>query len=731
MVWQQQQSHRQPEYKQLRIDQPGYGGLNIKDLDFMLRTNESPKMKNMMVKDGVFKKRYGQRQLEFKTWSYANDQVWGEHRPVMFEFKGILYIMYTMQVGEHRYDFYIDSYNGTTVTNVFHLNGTDTTNGTVIYKSNPATTDEYYKKADLVNGYTTYNTGIFFMSNGSLYCMASYPGYDGHSYGGKFFRFYVFAKLNKSTGNFEMQKITNESQFYVPTVAINAKPDATYFDVDGMDSFNIINPRARIEYNGDGTSKVYKIPQIFLDESKMGYIVKVEINEQVTTAYTKTYGQVTFTTAPAKGQNNVAITISPVANGDSFTNYSYAHLAAEIFGAQFCTTFGGANNSRMFVSGASERYIYSEVNDPTYFPAINYGVAGYDGEQIMGFGHHYKDLVVFKKSAIYTLKYQYGADSNGDMRGLIYSQPVNQEIGCDAPNTIRKISNRLTWLSTKYGICTLVSTVLEDERNVCVVSRNVEQGERQTGLLDEANEHSFAIDFDDKYILFNNQTAEPPTSAHSANNYADCYPKLTNVYVWDYSIAPFFLSERQSVEDSARNTSWFVWDNFYTIAVKRYKKELVTLDYRFRVEGEYSPIYGISLNKLIEEENDFGASIDAYYQTPMFDFNEYGYLKTVKKMFVQCRGGITYNTQVNYLTDEDEDGEQEPENLISTSTVLWDDFTWGGFAWGETRYANTFARKCSLKKIELAGMLFSNNIVNNDMPINGIQLTYTLVKEIK
>lgn len=729
MVWQQQQTHKQPEYKQLRIDQPGYGGLNIKDLDFTLRTNESPKMKNMMVKDGVFKKRYGQERIEYKAWSYADASTWGEHRPVMFEFKEKLYVMYTKMVGAHRYDFYIDRYDGSNSANVFHLNGTDTTNGTIIYKSNPTTSDKFYKEADYATGYTTYNTGIFFMSNGSLYCMATYPGYDGHSFGGKFFRFYVFAKLNMSSGNFEMQRITDESQVYVPTVAINTKPDATHYDVDGMDAFNLINPKAKIEYNGDGTSKTYKIPKIFMDESKLGYIVKVEVNNTVVSNYTKSYGQVVFTTAPSSGQNNVAITISTTVAGNTFTDYAYTHLAAEIFGAQFCTTFGGANNSRMFVSGASERYLYSEVNDPSYFPATNYGVAGYDGERIMGFGHHYKDLVVFKKESIYTLKYQYGADSNGEMRGLIYSQPVNLEIGCDAPNTIRKISNRLTWLSTKYGVCTLVSTVLEDERNVCVVSRNIEQGERSIGLLDEANEFSFAIDYDGKYILFNNQTSAPPVAENAGNDYAECYPKLTNVYAWDYSIAPFFLSEKQSAEDSARNTSWFVWDNFYAIAVKRYKKNLVTLDYNFKYDG--TPQYGISLNKLINEENDFGESIEAYYQTPMFDFNEYGYLKTVKKVFVQCRGGITYNTALSYLTDENEEGEEEPENLISTKTVLWEDFGWRDFAWGETPYANTFARKCSLKKIELAGILFSNNQVNNDMPINGIQMTYTLVKEIK
>ena len=86
---------------------------------------------------------------------------------------------------------------------------------------------------------------------------------------------------------------------------------------------------------------------------------------------------------------------------------------------------------------------------------------------------------------------------------------------------------------------------------------------------------------------------------------------------------------------------------------------------------------------------------------------------------------------MKYLTDENDVGEAEPENLVSNSSVLWDDFTYSGFIWGETPFANTFARKCSLKKIELAGVLFSNNVINNDLPINGLQMLYTLVKEIK
>ena len=63
--------------------------------------------------------------------------------------------------------------------------------------------------------------------------------------------------------------------------------------------------------------------------------------------------------------------------------------------------------------------------------------------------------------------------------------------------------------------------------------------------------------------------------------------------------------------------------------------------------------------------------------------------------------------------------------------MLWDDFNYDNFVWGDTNFAQTFARKCSLKKVEMAGFYFHNNKLNYDMPINGMQMLYTLVKEIK
>lgn len=90
MAWQEQQTHKQPEYKTLSVDKPGFGGVNIKDLDFMLKPQESPKMKNMMVKDGVFKKRYGQKKVvdlasKWNPYSWNRDK-----KPAGYEWNHIV-----------------------------------------------------------------------------------------------------------------------------------------------------------------------------------------------------------------------------------------------------------------------------------------------------------------------------------------------------------------------------------------------------------------------------------------------------------------------------------------------------------------------------------------------------------------------------------------------------------------------------------------------------------------
>lgn len=122
---------------------------------------------------------------------------------------------------------------------------------------------------------------------------------------------------------------------------------------------------------------------------------------------------------------------------------------------------------------------YSDVFDASYFPENNYNSLGNGEQDIVGFGEQYDTLIVFKPSEMFTLKYV----NTTDGKARFDSTLLNSKMGCDCPYSIQYLDNKLTWLSTVYGACTLVSTLIEGERNVQVISRNINGGFRSPGLL--------------------------------------------------------------------------------------------------------------------------------------------------------------------------------------------------------------------------------------------------------
>jgi hypothetical protein len=142
-------------------------------------------------------------------------------------------------------------------------------------------------------------------------------------------------------------------------------------------------------------------------------------------------------------------------------------------------------------------------------------------------------------------------------------------------------------------------------------------------------------------------------------------------------------------------------------------------------------IAGTGVVTFNHELNDFGqTAITSYYQTPLFDFQAFEALKTIKQAFFEVRGDTATRIHITYITDEDPDGEEDPED-IEIPALLWGAFTWDSFKWGVMKYAKTFARKCSIKKVMLFGVLLENDEFGRDMSLSGIKLKYTVVKEVK
>lgn len=314
-----------------------------------------------------------------------------------------------------------------------------------------------------------------------------------------------------------------EVEAYIPTILINRKPDGTYSDKN--EEYNLIGSGFQNHFHGDGSSKVYKLSEQNLDNKTIKVIIDgTEITSGFTVDYTK--GEVTFTTAPAQGTNNVEIT-------------AYKTVQEDIDKVMKCTlaaTYGGNNNSRLFLAGdGNSCFYYSGVADASYFPAQSYARIGNDDDDIQGFGEQYDVLMVFKSNEIYGLDYY----TDEDGIGRFSSYRINSKIGCDAPNSIQLINNQLTWLSTKHGVCTLVSTAIEDERNVRVISRNIDGGYRVAGLLQEANlQNATSADYEGKYFLVANGRA----------------------YVWDYLMSPY--ANTGKLDADAKRLSWFLFDNF-------------------------------------------------------------------------------------------------------------------------------------------------------------------------
>lgn len=654
MVWQKQDTHKAAEYKILSLDDAGHGGLNIQELEYNLPLKQSPKMLNMMIKNGVFGKRYGQKVIyEFDT------SLFGEIK-AMAVYKGKLYLQVWNSIW--KYD-------------------PDTESMTNIYMDADA----------------GHHKGVFINFAKNLY----------------FLNGYIFLQMDGS--------ITREVDPYCPDICINRTPAGDYSDL--IEDYNRLGAGFKNTFSGDGTSTEYHliIPKE-TDEDTRGLDTKTVLcevdgvtkNEGIDFSVNRSTGVVTFNVAPSRGTNNVVIVAYK-----TFTEYEDS-----IMNCKYWTAYGGQNNSRLFMAGnGSSTIYYSDIYNATYFPESNYITLGNTADDVTGFGIQYSSLIVFKPTEIFCLKYEYQKDTTGELNALFTSYQVNTQIGCDMPGTIQYVDNRLTWCATDWGVCTLCSTMLEDEKNVRIISRNINGGQRANGLLQESDLHeAIAIDYDGKYMVCTNN---PETGDYLYEWRDDDEGVVERVpdrgyraYVWDYENSPYSSSTKYTPDFAAGMLAWYLWQNIHIDCFAQLDRVLY-----FGVGGRLC-ILNFDLFDYDE------TPIEAFYQTPLMDFGAYQMLKTIKKVFFEVRGDTASTVRIKYITDENSQGDIDPES-IWVNEKLWYDFSWSSWGWSLIAFAKTFARKCSVKKVNLFAIGLSNTQYNRDLTISGIRCEYTLVKEIK
>ena len=473
---------------------------------------------------------------------------------------------------------------------------------------------------------------------------------------------------------------------YVPEIIINRSPDGTT-PGDKYDDYNRLGNAFTEVFDGDGTSVDFHLytAEEFGPVDNTTPTVLVSGVAATVSSFDYTTGVVTLSSAPAVGTNNVEITAY-------WTKQSYIDT---ILDCKYSKAYGGANNSRIFFAGSDPSTIfYSEVKDATYFPDTNNIMLGNSNEMITGFGEQYDVLIVFKPSEIHQIKYY--TDSEGIGRFAGYQ--VSMGNGCDQPETIQLINNQLVWLDTRNGVETLVSTDIEDERNVRPISYNVKG---VGGITDEL----LMIMTEDSDLLLT-ENDEPLVSGDEfySFEYDGKYWLCVSgrVYCWDYLIAPYYNSGK-ILQDSQR-CAWFIFENMDIRASAVYNNTLY-----------YTGSGSSHLNQLTNDLNDFGEPIEAYYQTPLFDFSTntreaISWLKTVKNIYFRLGSGFG-TVSAGYFTEKGNTIESEDLKL--------------------QLMANVYRRKCSIKKVQMFGAMLYNNATNEELPIADIVISYDTVKNVK
>lgn len=204
--------------------------------------------------------------------------------------------------------------------------------------------------------------------------------------------------------------------------------------------------------------------------------------------------------------------------------------------------YGGTNGglkdgTRLFVAGHPEHknvLRWSGMNDVTYFPENNYLYIGKDTEPITAIGKQSGDLIVFKPNECYALTYTYTQNSNGDALVYFPTEIVSPYVGCDCPNTVQFVANRLTWLTSEGKVYTLYSKTLYNERNVREISQHIENELKSYTKAELQN--AKAVSYDGNYILI------------VGNKF----------YIWDFDLNPLY--NYTSSERSQKLLSWFEWE---------------------------------------------------------------------------------------------------------------------------------------------------------------------------
>lgn len=267
---------------------------------------------------------------------------------------------------------------------------------------------------------------------------------------------------------------------YIPTVFINT-PAGTQGGGVIYDEINMLTPKKKQTFNGDGTTKQFKIAQV------PDSIISVKVwngSSWNDVAYTASSDIITITTAPAQGYDNVEICWSKVDTGNRDI----------IEGMRFGTVFGGDVDTRVFLYGnpnCQNRVYFSgtafdgdiAVPSVEYFPATAQADIGPSNFAVTDLTRQYDRLIATtnKPEAYYlTLSTEQlqitlgGGDTTTRYVPSVKTLPLNEAHGNIAMGQGRVLMNYPVTFENS-GIIMWKATNVRDEKNAENISTKIKK----------------------------------------------------------------------------------------------------------------------------------------------------------------------------------------------------------------------------------------------------------------
>lgn len=341
-------------------------------------------------------------------------------------------------------------------------------------------------------------------------------------------KLYIYCDTHVYSLDNEFNFKQEDEDIYAPLVYENISPSVSAVHEKNDTPFNLASPRITVTFKSSTANNIY-LPQL-LDTSRRVevYIDDVPAEEGKCEIY----------------EDKIYIGGLVLPTGSRVVKVVYFMLRPEEAGyydfvgkCSLVTAFGGnaGGGTRLFFTGNSEKkgyYYKSELQNPLHIREDEYEVIGDGCENVTALKKMYGDLVIFTDNSVFRMSYNFSSDNT-----YFSVKELSCEVGCDCPDSVQLIDNRIVFMNSKKGVFIMDSTEDTGEQNIKPISGNILRG-KGLGLLENTREEltsCSSCDYDRKYMLFVGSRA----------------------YIWDYDTTPFRESSSYSV--SQERLCWYIY----------------------------------------------------------------------------------------------------------------------------------------------------------------------------